>query len=166
MFGAKTAVVNYDIVSNTLYSQISGTIPKDLVHSQVDDVPTIGRKNSSWCKEFTIEYEKVCKDLDIELAPECPLREKAFKNVSSGKVLGIIFNSEDLSWRLPEDKRIDYMNLVHKTLSDNTLSQISRDFSRYRRECNCQKAIYIGTVRDWGSDICIETTANRSRNIS
>ena len=122
MFGAKTAVVNYDIVSLVKSLAMSVcTIPKDLVHSQVDDVPTIGRKNSSWCEEFTIEYEKVCKDLDIELAPECPLREKAFKNVSSGKVLGIIFNSEDLSWRLPEDKRIDYMNLVHKTLSDNSL---------------------------------------------
>ena len=33
------------------------TIPKDLVHHQVDDVPTIGRKNSSWCEEFTIEYD-------------------------------------------------------------------------------------------------------------
>ena len=31
----------------------------------------------------------------------------------------------------------------------STLSQITRDFSRYRWECNCQKAIYIGTVRDW-----------------
>ena len=35
---------------------------------------------------------------------------------------------------------------IYNTLS---LSQITRDFSRYRRECNCQKAIYMGIVRDW-----------------
>ena len=28
------------------------------------------------------------------------------------------------------------------------LSQITRDFSRYRGECNCQKAIYMGKFRD------------------
>ena len=31
----------------------------------------------------------------------------------------------------------------------HALSQRTREFSRYRWECNCQKAIYIGKVRDW-----------------
>jgi hypothetical protein len=38
------------------------------------------------------------------LAPDCKLLEKAFSNSSSGKVLGIVFNTETLSWRLPEEK--------------------------------------------------------------
>ena len=44
------------------------------------------------------------------------------------------------------------------------LSQITRDFSRYRWECNCQKAIYIGTVRDW-QGLGIGTMRNMDDNI-
>ena len=36
----------------------------------------------------------------MKLAPDCPNRDKAFRNVKEGKVLGIIFRSEDLSWSL------------------------------------------------------------------
>ena len=38
----------------------------------------------------------------------------------------------------------------HKSLFwPPTPSQITRDFSRYRWEYNCQKAIHMGKVRDW-----------------
>ena len=41
-----------------------------------------------------------------------------------------------------------YNCYIQTLLPGPALSQISREFLRYRWECNCQKAIYIGTVRD------------------
>ena len=124
IFGAKTAVPNYDIVSNTvkILAVCMCEIPRHLVHRQIDDVPIVAPKNSSWCESFTKEYENVCESLNIPLAPDCPRKDKAFKNSSSGKVLGISFNCEDLSWKLPEDKRTEYLNMVHESLSINQLS--------------------------------------------
>ena len=123
-FGAKTAVSNYDTVGHTVQSvtQAVCDIPKDLVHRQLDDVPILGPKGTDWCQKFTNEYADVCKKLNIELAPDCPDNDKAFRNESSGKVLGIIFECADCSWKLPEDKRIEYMNAVHKSISENCMN--------------------------------------------
>ena len=38
------------------------------------------------------------------------------------------------------------LNVVENMIS---LSQITREFSRYRLECNCYKSKYMGKVRDW-----------------
>ena len=123
-FGAKSAVSNYDIVGNTVNVLALSfcKIPRELVHRQLDDVPSVGPKESGWCLEFTEAYEKVCKDLNIALAPECPKQDKAFTDKESGKVLGIIFNSEILSWTLPEEKRIEYLNDVHEAITQGHMS--------------------------------------------
>ena len=60
--------------------------------------------------------------VNIQLAEECPFQDKAFCNSTHGKVLGIEFNTENLSWRLPEDKRSEYANLVHSALSSEELT--------------------------------------------
>ncbi len=43
--------------------------------------------------------------MNIELAPNCTAAEKAFENVTKGKVLGIFFDSKKMEWCLPSDKR-------------------------------------------------------------
>jgi hypothetical protein len=114
IFGAKTAVCNYDMLGNSVRSLTlsSCKIPGHLVHRQLNDVPLVGPKESGWCEEFTAMYESICEECGIKLAPPCPKNEKAFKNTTFGKVLGIEFNTEILSWRLPENKRVKYMNRV------------------------------------------------------
>jgi hypothetical protein len=47
-----------------------------------------------------------------KVGPPLPKNEKAFKNTTSGKVLGIEFNSQIFSWKLPENIRVKYLNLV------------------------------------------------------
>ena len=93
------------------------SIPNELVHRQIDDVPTVAPENTSWCEEFTKEYSEICEALNIELAPDCPLKDKAFKLSKVGKVLGIMFDSSNLTWSLPSEKRIEYMNDIHKVLT-------------------------------------------------
>ena len=113
IFRARTAVGNFDIFGNSLRSLALANcpIPTNLVHRQLDDVPSVAQKNSDWDKSFTESYENICKQIRVGLAEDCPKLEKAFKHVTKGKVLGIFFNSEDLTWMLPDDKK-------HRALAD------------------------------------------------
>ena len=62
MFGAKTAVPNYDILGNTVtaLARAVSEIPKSLVHRQLDDVPTVAPCFTNWCQQFTNNYKEVC----------------------------------------------------------------------------------------------------------
>jgi hypothetical protein len=54
----------------------------------------------------------MCNKINVKLAPDCPQFEKAFSNSSIGKVLGINFNTENLTWSLPKDKIIKCLNSI------------------------------------------------------
>ena len=124
MFGARTSVSNFDIVGNTILTLATRLtdIPRFLVHRQLDDVPVVGPENSSWCENFTETYADICQKIKVETAPDCPLKDKAFRNSRSGKVLGIEFRTENLSWKIPEEKRTEYMNDIHARLQEDETS--------------------------------------------
>ncbi len=50
--------------------------------------------------------------MNIKLAQPCPRKDKAFCNETSGRVLGIWFDSSGLSWSYPEDKAIPLIREV------------------------------------------------------
>ena len=108
IFGAKTSVCNYDILGETLklLAMLESVIPPSLVIRQVDDVPSVSPSSTDWTEDFTTTYKSLCEDLNVQLAEDCPLSEKAFSNQVRGKVLGILFDATDLSWRIPQ-KKID-----------------------------------------------------------
>ena len=105
-FGSTAAPAGYDDFGETV-TNIAVTIsetPKSLIHRQLDDVPVAAPKLSNIVEVFSATYKSVCKKLNVELAPPCPSREKAFEASTTGTVLGIRFDSSDMSWKLPEDK--------------------------------------------------------------
>jgi hypothetical protein len=106
MFGTVSSVQNFDIIGNTIKAicLAESTIPCCWVHHQLDDVPYVSKANSSDGKVFETLYRAMCKDLGISLAPECPSFDKAFSDSTQGKVLGIIFDTTTLSWKLPKEK--------------------------------------------------------------
>lgn len=106
IFGAKSAVSNFDVVGQTILDvTIEKTgIPKRWVHRQLDDVPVVAPKNTNWCQEFEKSYKEVCETCNIKLAPNCKNFDKAFSCSQYGKVLGIWFDSKNLRWSLPEEK--------------------------------------------------------------
>jgi len=118
MFGARTAVANYDILGNTLLSICMAEHESKTIQAfrQLDDVPIIGVKGSSDCESFSASYKSLCEDANIRLAEDCPLRDKAFSNETEGKVLGIVFNSETLCWKFPEDKKMKVLLAIKKGL--------------------------------------------------
>jgi hypothetical protein len=114
MFGTVSSVQNFDVIGNTLkaISLAECKIPRRWVHRQLDDVPYISRANSQDGTSFESIYRKNCKTIGIALAKDCPSFDKAFSNSTHGKVLGIIFDTTSLSWRLSEEKIQKYKNLI------------------------------------------------------
>ena len=124
IFGATTAVNNFDIVAKTLQllARLVSSIPKCLVQQTLDDTASTGPPGSGWCEEFTANYKRICGQVNIELAPDCPKKEKAFTNSTVGTVLGIRFNSITMSWKLPDNKAADILNDIHTFLTGGTVS--------------------------------------------
>ncbi len=106
VFGAKTSVCNYDIVGETLklIAILESGVPSFFVLRQVDDVPVAAPEKSEYCEIFSTTYKRICTELNVKLAPDDPLCDKAFTCQKRGKVLGVMFDTSDLSWRLSDDK--------------------------------------------------------------
>jgi hypothetical protein len=48
---------------------------------------------------------------------QCPNKDEAFLNSTSGKALGIEFCTNKLAWRLPKEKCIEYANQISDILA-------------------------------------------------
>ena len=96
-------------------------IPKNLVHRQLDSRQCTYNSTSLDKLVPRIYYREVCEKGNVLLAEDCPHHDKAFSNSTYGKVLGIEFKTENLSWKLPEDKRVEYTNLIHDALATGEL---------------------------------------------
>jgi hypothetical protein len=122
VFGAKTSVCNYDILGETLkmLAVFEAGIPAHLVMRQVDDVPSISPENHGFSEKFSREYKILCEHLNVELAPNCPNNDKAFENQVRGKVLGVMFDSSDLTWRLSDSKMQKTSACIGTVLSGDT----------------------------------------------
>ena len=124
IFGARSSVCNFDILGHTVLDIAVATsgINPELVHRRLDDVPVVGRADSRVCELFSETYKEICGNINLGLAPECPLREKAFLNQKEGKVLGITFHSEDLSWSLPQEKKERCLSKIKNAYESSELS--------------------------------------------
>ncbi len=93
VFGAKTSVCNYDIVGETLklIALIESDIPSTFVLRQVDDVPVVAPGDSGLCENFSATYKRICGELNVRLAPDCPLMDKAFTCQNRGKACNWVY---------------------------------------------------------------------------
>jgi hypothetical protein len=123
-FGGKPSVQNFDIVANTVktLALCDCKIPNRLAHRQLDDVPVVAPKKTGWCEEFSAKYKELCDEIHMPLADDCPLKNKAFTCSTKGKVLGIWFDTENLSWKLPDDKIQKTEKAIIDALLGNSIS--------------------------------------------
>ena len=124
IFGAITAVGNFDILGHTVVSLTCAScdFDKTLVHRHLDDVPTVSPADSGNCEKFAKTYKEICEEINLKLADDCEKNEKAFTNVTEGKVLGIWFNSEDLTWKLPVGKKEKTLRSIHVVLYSESVT--------------------------------------------
>jgi hypothetical protein len=120
-FGSNTAPANFDDVGETVMNivQTICNTPKILIHRQLDDVPVISPECSDLANQFSSTYKKICKSLNIEMAPNCIHKDKAFDVTTKGIVLGIEFNSENLTWKLPATKWNDSIWMINEFLKQD-----------------------------------------------
>ena len=67
---------------------------------------------SGQAKKFGEAYEEICKKLNVPLAKLCPKREKAFGPGTTGTVLGVHFDTEQLNWGWAVDKMESATGLI------------------------------------------------------
>jgi hypothetical protein len=110
VFGSKVAPASFDPLPETIVNITCciKKIPKQWIHRQLDDVPIVSPKGSGITETFTKGYAKICADLGVPLAENCPNHEKAFGPSTFGTVLGIGFDSTNLEWYLGKDKAHDH----------------------------------------------------------
>ena len=114
VFGSVNSVEEFDNLGELFLSLVCAIskFPRNLTHRTLDDVPVVSPKDSGLTEKFSSVYKQLCKELNIELAPDCPQSVKAFTNQTSGTVLGFKFNSITLSWAFSEDKADDILRRI------------------------------------------------------
>jgi hypothetical protein len=123
VFGSVKAVENFDRLGKTLedITTIETVTDPKWVHRQLDDVCCVSPPGCSQTVEFTNQYIKNCRELNIPLADPCPKFEKAFHCSTYGKILGVFFDTKSLTWKLPKDKSEKALSAISDLLkSDHT----------------------------------------------
>ncbi len=87
---------------------------------QLDDVPMVSPKNSGLTEKFYAEYSKICAKINLPLAKPCPLKEKAFGPSNNGTVLGIQFNSKNLTWSISAEKESKLLRIIDQFTKQKT----------------------------------------------
>ena len=64
----------------------------------------------------------MCNILNIRLADPCPKFEKAFENSTHGLVLGLYFDSKNMTWSLPQYKFSRYIRAIDSFLMQTCVS--------------------------------------------
>jgi hypothetical protein len=114
VFGSKEAVSAYDRLNHTLVdiAAVSAGLPPHFIHRTLDDVPVVTTASSSAGPAFETVYTDICGSIGAALAPQCPDLEKAFHDSTVGTVLGIKFNSTNLTWSISRDKKIRVLDKI------------------------------------------------------
>jgi len=105
-FGGIPSVCNFDREGNTIQvlATVESAVPKSSVLRILDDTSHIRPANSKQAGLFCAAMKRICGAINMPLAPNCPKLEKAFEESTRGVVMGIGFDSNNMSWFLPEAK--------------------------------------------------------------
>ncbi len=128
IFGASSAPCNFDQFNHTLVDMavLSSKTDPELALKHLDDVLSASPAKSKQCQAFTEAFVEICEKVNVKLQPVCDKNEKAFRNEMSGKVLGIWFFTEDLTWQLPPAKKEDCLDAIFRAREAKFMSL--RDF--------------------------------------
>ena len=81
-------------------------------------------EGSGIVEKFTEEMKRLCNEVNIPLAENCPNADKAFELQTRGTVLGVGFNSLNMTWFLAPEKAdkvvrrcLDAVNASHLSLN-------------------------------------------------
>jgi hypothetical protein len=114
---------------------------KKYVFRTLDDTPIVTPANSAYGKKFVKAYRNICNFVNVKLAPVDCNKEKAFENSTNGTVLGVQFNTKNLTWSISSEKSDEIKNLifiVHNSpaIHLKTLQQLMGKWESISQMCN------------------------------
>jgi len=124
VFGSKAAVAAFDRLAKTLadLAAIESHLPAHLIHRTLDDLPIVVPGQSTMGDRFASAYKHLCKKVGVTLAPNCEKSVKAFEGVTVGTVLGVRFDTNNLTWSISLDKRVKLLNRISSPMQGRPMS--------------------------------------------
>ena len=127
IFGDRSACMHYDRFHFCVllcFVLPRAPFPLCWMGRTVDDLTTVSPKNAAHLTfRLVKEYRKQLTALGIGVAPVDPSRRKAFDGNTSGEILGVWFNTEEMTWNLPQRKLVGLVTcLVEATIPSAKLS--------------------------------------------
>ena len=123
IFGDQSACMYFDrlhwcIIEFFVLSR--SQIPRRWIGRTVDDIPAVAPKIASEIlNSFTETYKCQLSRLNIGFAPVDNERKKAFDASTSGEVLGVWYDTEDMSWKLSDRKLVLLIDELMEAVSPN-----------------------------------------------
>ena len=117
-FGGVPSPCNFDRLNKTKDTVIclKSRTPRGAVFRALDDSPCVGPKDSDITSDFTRTMKEFCHSTNIPLAPNCPSADKTFEMKNRGIVLGVGFDSRNLTWFLAPSKAEKVMARCWRTI--------------------------------------------------
>jgi hypothetical protein len=106
IFGAATAAANFNQLASIVLCivELELAAPELKTHRTLDDVVSVAPAGSPLSRRFAATYRRTAAALNIRLAEDCEEHDKAFTDQTWGTVLGIVFDTEIMCWRMPPHK--------------------------------------------------------------
>jgi hypothetical protein len=153
VFGSAAAPASFDPLPETVVNIVCSmtNTPKKWVKRQLDDVPIVSPKGSNFTENFYFTYKKICRQLGIPLATECPNHDKAFGPSTFGTVLGLRFDSEEMKWSISEEKKDSLLSAIDlflgkRTCSLNEIQKLHGKLSDFAQACQFLKGFRYNIV--------------------
>ena len=126
IFGDKRACLLYDRFHHCIITMLvlpEAPIPCSWLGRTIDDVTTVAPKEGRHLTErFVDTYRRTLDSLNIGAAEEDINRNKAFDSSTSGEILGIWFDTNQMTWELPKRKLTPLLQLLQDVLSQGKMT--------------------------------------------
>jgi hypothetical protein len=124
VFGGASSAGLYDRLAKTALDLILrwSKFPPHMVIQYLDDVCGAAAQGCQSLERFIKAYKDFAADTGIQLAPDSD-PDKAFSCTTKGVVLGVLYDTENWTWSIPQEKLARVLNQLRAAIDADTLAQ-------------------------------------------
>jgi len=113
IFGCASSAGIYDATAKTVLDLVCrrAKFPKNMVCQHLDDMVAAAPQQSEALQKFVAAYQEVAASIGVKLAPTTD-PDKAFLPCKQGVVFGVLYNTTDWTWSIPENKMATIGNAI------------------------------------------------------
>ena len=113
VFGASSSAGLFDRLAKVVLHivLVKSGMPKRSVIQHLDDVCSASPRDSTRAMKFYNTFKSTCELLGVKLAPEGD-KDKEFGPTTKGLVLGVVYDTQNWTWTIKEDKLSTILNKI------------------------------------------------------